>query len=328
MSLRRFLLTGAVIAVVVAAVDVTCMAGEVSSRGTQIDVLPVPVSDAVKWPWCYKPDLKIGKWWYKAPPRIGQDVDLWFEIRNVGRGIACGPILWEVTCHNWGFWNPVLNRLAVSYSRPVPWPGRSRSVHLRFLMTQEMHNLMLMADPSDHLGPPDNPPFGQKAVLCGLLDLKDGHIKESDELNNSKWVCIKVFPLKPVEITKIAIPVVNPYPGLPTEVVIQMDKDLALPEGVELGVPADVTPVAAVDTEPPIQPVEPGQVIAKFVFDPEKDEEEVVLLARLLENAILNTRVRFKVLGTATTPDGEPMVAAVTVVLETEMQPDEEVAEE
>ena len=294
---------------------------EIRTRTRGYDIPSVP--DAVKWPWLRLPDLRIGRWWYKAPPKVGEEVDFLFEIENVGRGIARGPILWEATCHNWGFWNPVLNRLAVSYTKPLLLPGQSRMVHLRFRMTREMHNLTLMVDPSDHLGPPDNPPFGQKALLHGWLSLKDGHIKETDERNNSKWVCIKVFGLKPGEITKIAIPVVNPYPESPTEVVIEMDKELVLPEGVLVGLPAtEITPLAVVGDEPVITPVEPGQPIANFKLGEETDEEEVVLLTKLVADAVVDKPIKFKVLGAATGPDGEPIFGEVTVVLEMETATD------
>jgi hypothetical protein len=278
--------------------------------------------EPVKWPGYRLPDLRIGRWWYKPAARVGQEVELFFEIQNVGRRAARGPILWEVTNHNWGFWNPVLNRMAVSYLRPSLGPGQTRIVHIGFRMTRRMHNLRLMVDPSDHLGPPDNPPFGQKAKLWGWLSLKNGHVWESNEKNNAKWVCIKIFPLKPAEITEIEIPVINPFPGVPTPVVIEMEKELAIPEAVQVGLPtSEVASLALTNVEPIIEPVEPGQVIAKFEFDPEKDEESVVLLAKLGENALLAEPIRFRVLATATGPDGEPIFAEVTVVLDPEMEP-------
>lgn len=327
MGWRRFFLATVTIAAVLAVIGVDCEALEVTSRATGIDIPPVPAPDAVRWPWCRVPDLRIRKWWYKAPPRVGRDVDLFFEIENVGRGVARGPILWEVTCHDWGFWNPVLDRIAVSYLSHSLWPGQSKVVHISFRMTRRTHNLMLMADPSDHLGPPDNPPFGQKAELYGWLSLRDGHIRETNEKNNSKWVCIRVLRVKPAEILEIAIPVVNPYPEFATEVVIEMDKELAVPPVLEVGVPGgDVILLDVAEIEPAFVPLEPGQEIARFTFDPRNDEEKVVLLARLLGDGILEKLVSFKVLGTATGPDGEPIFAEVTVVIEMETQPEEEEA--
>jgi hypothetical protein len=267
---------------------------------------------------CRLPDLRIGRWWYRPAPRVGAEVDLFFEITNVGRKIAPAPILWEVTNHNWGFWNPVLNRMAVSYSRWRLAPGQTRIVHIRFRMTQAMHNLRLMADPSDHLGPPDNPPFGQKALLDGWWPLKNGHILESNEKNNAKWVCIRIFPLKPAEIAKIEIPVVNPFPGFETEVVIEMDKELAIPEPYLVGLPGTHAGLAVTNDESLIEPVQPGQVIAAFTFDPEKDEDSVVLLAKVEANAFPARAIHFKVHGTAVGPDGEPIFATVNVILEVE----------
>ena len=267
---------------------------------------------------CRLPDLRIGRWWYRPAPRVGAEVDLFFEIENIGRRAARGPILWEVTNHNWGFWNPVLNRMAVSYYRWWLLPGQTRLVHISFRMTQEMHNLRLMADPSDHLGPPDNPPFGQKAKLNGWYSLKNGHILESNEKNNAKWVCIKIFSLKPAEVAKIEIPVVNPFPGFETEVVIEMDKELAIPEPYVVGLPGTNAGLAVTNDGSLIEPVQPGQVIAAFTFDPEKDEDSVVLLAKVEANAVPARAVRFKVHGTAVGPDGEPIFATVNVILELE----------
>jgi len=274
------------------------------------------------------PDLRIGKWWYKAPPRPGREVDLFFEIRNVGRGVARGPILWEVTCHDWGFWNPVLNRIALSYSKRWLLPGQSSVIHIRFRMTRRRHNLRLMVDPSDRLGPPDNPPFGQKAKLYGWLSLRNGHIRESNERNNARWVCIKVFNLWPDGWAKIPIPVVNPFPENETEVVIQMDKGLErLKDVLEVGLPDEnIAHFAMTDAMPPIKVVEPGEVISTLVLDPVTDEEGIVLLARLLDNVVLDEPVSFRLLATATGPDGEPIFAEVTVVIE--MEPDtDQVAE-
>jgi len=293
------------------------------------DAIKPPLTDVIERSWYRLPDLRIGKWWYKAPPWPGRDVDLFFEIQNVGRRVARDPILWEVTCHNWGFWNPVLNRMAVSYSRRWLLPGQSKIVHIRFRMTNWMHNLRLMVDPSDRLGPPDNPPFGQKAKLHGWLSLKDGHIRESNERNNSKWVCIKVFNIWPDEWAKIVIPVINPFPENKTEIVIEMDKDLAhLKDVLEVGLPReDLAPYALTNELPPVEVVEPGQVISKFVLDPENDEENVVLMARLLDNLKLEKpSLSFKVLAIAVGPDGEAIFAEVTVVLE--MQPELEPVDE
>lgn len=283
--------------------------------------------EAIKWPGYRLPDLRIGRWWYKAPPKVGRDVDLFFEVQNIGRGYARGPVLWEVTCHNWGFWNPVLNRVAVSYFRRGIAPRQSRIVHIRFRMTQRMHNLRLMADPSDRLGPPDNPPFGQKAKLYGWLSLKNGHIRESNERNNAKWVCIKVFSVKPIEIAepvRIVIPVVNPLPGELTEVELVMGKELAeLKDVLEVVVPDEnaATFVLASDV-PTYEPVEPGQTFCKLVLDPEnygegeEEKEDVVLEAGILDCAKFDKPVSFKVLATATGPDGEQISAEVTVVIE------------
>jgi len=279
--------------------------------------------EAVTWPGYRLPDLRIGRWWYKPAPRVGKEVDLYFEIQNVGRRVARGPILWEVTNHNWGFWNPVLNRIAVSYSGRWLVPGQSRVIHIRFRMTRRTHNLRFMVDPSDRLGPPDNPPFGQKAKLYGWRSLKNGHIWESNERNNAKWVCIKIFPLEPAEITTIEIPVINPFPGVPTPVVLEMDKELAIPNPILVGLPKpEVASLGVTDAEPVIEPVEPGQVISEFTFE-DSDEEVVVLLAKLYENAALAEPVQFRVLATATGPDGEPIFAEVTVVLEVESSLDE-----
>jgi hypothetical protein len=273
------------------------------------------------------PDLRIGRWWYRPAPRVGAEVDLFFEIENVGRKIAMAPVLWEVTNHNWGFWNPVLNRMAVSYSRLPLAPGQTRIMHIRFRMTQEMHNLRLMADPSDHLGPPDNPPFGQKALLNGWWPLKNGHILESNERNNAKWVCIRIFPLKPAEVAKIEIPVINPFPGYDTEVVIEMDKELAIPEPYVVGLPSLDAALSVANVDPVIEPVKPGQVIAAFTFDPEKDEDSIFLLAKVEANAVPARAIRFKVHATAVGPDGEPIFATVNVVLKLVREGDEGAAD-
>ncbi len=347
MSLRCSFLTA--IAAVVLAVAVTGnVPAQLNARSSEGVVLPqviraraedksvvqlrqavrVPPSPVViNWPGYRLPDLRIGRWWYKAPPKVGRDVDLFFEVQNIGRGYARGPILWEVTCHNWGFWNPVLNRVAVSYFRQGIAPRQSRIVHIRFRMTQRMHNLRLMADPSDRLGPPDNPPFGQKAKLYGWLSLKNGHIRESNERNNAKWVCIKVFSVKPAEIAepvRIVIPVVNPLPGELTEVELVMGKELAeLKDVLEIVLPNDNAATFALASDvPTYEPVEPGQSLCKLVLDPEnygegeQEKEDVVLEVNILDSAKLDKPASFKVLATATGPDGEEISAEVTVVIE------------
>lgn len=262
------------------------------------------------------PDLRIGRWWYRPAPRVGAEVDLFFEVENIGHRAASGPVLWEVTNHNWGFWNPVLNRLAVSYSRLRLAPGQTRIMHIRFRMTQRMHNLRLMADPSDHLGPPDNPPFGQKALLNGRWPLKNGHILESNERNNTKWVCIRIFPLKPAEVARIEIPVINPFPGHDTEVLIEMDKELAIPDSYVVGLPSLSAGLSVANAELLIEPVKPGQVIAAFTFDPGNDRDDVVLLATVAADAVPARAAQFKVHATAVGPDGDPIFATVNVVLE------------
>jgi hypothetical protein len=283
-------------------------------------------TNAFRWLWSRRriPDLRIGRWWYKAPPKPGREVDLVFEIQNIGCGIARGPILWEVTCHNWGFWNPVLNRIAVSYCNRSLLPGQSKYVYIRFPMTRRTHNLRLMADPSDHLGPPDNPPFGQKAKLNGWRSLKDGHIRERNERNNAKWVCIRVFNLWPDGWVKIPIPVVNPLPGEETKIELRMDKELEkLLELVEVGLlDENIAHLAMDEAMPPIKVVEPDEVIAEFTLSPVSDEDEIVLVANLLDNAMLDQPISFKVLATAVGPDGEPIFAEVTVVLEVQQEPE------
>lgn len=283
-------------------------------------VLETKLAEPVDALACRLPDLRVGRWWYRPAPRVGAEVDLFFEVENVGCRAAPGPILWEVTNHNWGFWNPVLNRMAVSYSRWWLFPGQTRIVHIRFRMTQEMHNLRLMADPSDHLGPPDNPPFGQKALLNGRWDLRNGHILESNERNNAKWACIKIFSITPGEIARIAIPIHNPFPGHDTEVLIEMDKELAIPQPYVVGLRSLNPILTAANAEPIIEPVKPGQVIAAFTFGPDNDEEVVVLLATVVADAVPARAMRFKVHGAAVGPDGEPIFATVNVVLEVEGQ--------
>lgn len=320
MSSRRLFLTVVMTVFAVAAMEATSPAVEKNAAKEPVQVQPVP--DTIKlWPGYRMPDLRIGRWWYKVPPRVGREVDLFFEIQNIGRAVARGPILYEVTCHDWGFWKPVLNRIAVSYCPRWLLPGQSHVVHIRFPMTRRRHNLRLMADPSDWLDPPDNPPFGQKAKLHGWLSLKNGHILERNERNNARWVCIRVFRVKPDEIAEIAIPVVNPLPGEPTKVQIVVGEDLAsLKDVLEVGLPEEsLAHLARANDLLPFQPVEPGDAIYELALGPETvEEDEIVLLVRLLKNAWLDKPVSFQVLATATGQDGQSIEAEVTVVVEIE----------